>query len=611
MKHILLSVSFLLLWCCSQAQTYNAEVIQYDTKVELSENKLIKNYQISIQINNSEGLEYADIDIPQNRLTEVSDIRAFITDNNGELIRKLKKKDILFTSDISSGTFYENDFQYSFKMIHKEYPYVLHYSYQSEQEEFLRILSWQPNSYFYIPTLESSLSLTVPNDYQIIIQEDQIQHTKSEGEDGRIEYHWAGLEYHPIREESYMPPINEVLPSVCIIPLNFVFEISGAHENWQSFGKFIDSLNSGLSELPAGEKKKIDALIKGIEGDQEKISVLFQYLQDETRYVNVSIDVGGLKSHPASYVAENKYGDCKALSNYFKSVLDYAGVKAYLTLIHASGKIYQIDKDFPTSQFNHMILYVPKDSLWIDGTSDLSCGYVGTFIQGRDALIIDGENSFFKKTEELSKEDVQLSRNFYIKKEIGGRATVNIRSSYKGKNYEVLHQIKTNFEKSRKMELLTDYFVEDMVQAPDEIIFITSKSNDEIILNYQASSDFILQKMGNEILVRIPKTRFPKLEKPKYRDFNLQIDYPIYQQDHIVFEKPANTQIISIPSSFELKTDFGEYLVEVSEDEKHIIIDKSFYMKAGKYDLDQYLELYQFIAQSKKKERKLLFILND
>lgn len=611
MKNLFLSFSFLVLWSFSIAQNYTAEVLHNDTKVEYIGNKLVKYHHISIQINSSEGLNYAYIDIPNSSMEEINNIKASITDKNGKLIRKLKKKDIVFKSDISSGTFYENDFKYSFKMIHKEFPYILNFSYQSEQKEFLRIHSWKPNYFFNIPTLESNLNLIIPDNYEILIQEEKIHHTVIVNEEGKKEYHWSGLEYLPYREENYMPSIIEILPNVAIIPMDFEYEISGTHSDWQSFGKFIDSLNSGLNVLPVSEKIKIDALIKGIEDDQEKIEVLYQYLQDETRYVNISIDVGGMKSHPASYVAENKYGDCKALSNYFKSILEYIGIEAYFALIQASNNISQIDYDLPTSQFNHMILYIPKDSLWIDCTSNLSCGYVGTFIQGRDALIINGEQSYFKKTKGLSKEDVQLARTYYIKKEVGGGADVNIRSSYKGKNYEVLHQIKTNFEKSQKMELLNDYFVGNMVQAPDEIIFITSKINGEIILNYQTSSDIIIQKMGKETMVRIPKVRLPKLEKPKYRDYDVQINYPIYQHDHIVFEKPLNSQDISIPTSSEVKTDFGEYLIEVSEDEKHIIIDKSFYLKAGKYSLDQYLDLYQFIAQCKKKEGQLLIILTD
>lgn len=613
MKHLFLFVSFLLLWSFSLAQNYTAEVLHYDTKVEFVGEKLIKTYHISIQINNSDGLNYAYIEIPKNSFEEINNIKASITDKNAKLIRKLKKKEIVFKSDISSGSFYENDFKYSFEMIHKDFPYILNYSYQSVQKEFIFIHSWRPNFYFNIPTLESNLTLVLPSTYEVLIQEKQIQHSKSVVEEGKNKYHWSGVKYLPYRKESYMPSVFEVFPRVAIIPKDFVYEIPGTHNDWQSFGKFVASLHSGLNVLPESEEYKIDALIKGVEEDKEKIDILYQYLQDETRYVDVSIDIGGMKSHPASYVAENKYGDCKALSNYFKSILEYVGIEAYFALIQSSDKLNSIDFSFPTSQFNHMILYVPleKDSLWIDCTSDLSCGYVGSQIQGRDALIINGEESYFKKTKALTKKDVQYSRTFYINKGIGISANVNIRSSYKGRKYEILHQIKNDFEKSLKMELLTDYFVEDMVLPPDEITFITSDSNGEIILDYQTSSDIILQDMGKETMVRIPKTSFPQLEKPKYRDYDLQINYPIYQLDHIVFEKPLSGEIVSVPSSSEVRSDFGEYLVEVSENEKHIIVDKSFYLKAGKYSLDQYLDIYQFIDQCKKKERQLLIILND
>ena len=141
---------------------------------------------------------------------------------------------------------------------------------------------------------------------------------------------------------------------------------------------------------------------------QEQIKILYHYLQDETRYVNISIKTGGLKPFPAAFVTEKKYGDCKALTNYMKAMLSHIGITSYYSKIFAADAVKNIDKSFPSQQFNHVILCVPfeKDTIWLDCTSKGPFNYLGTFTQNRDAYIIKKNSSFFAKTPVLKFKDV-------------------------------------------------------------------------------------------------------------------------------------------------------------------------------------------------------------
>jgi hypothetical protein len=79
-------------------------------------------------------------------------------------------------------------------------------------------------------------------------------------------------------------------------------------------------------------------------------------------------------------VAEKKYGDCKALSNYMVSLLKEAGVKAHYVLA-TSGDEKGLERRFSgTLFFNHAICCVPngKDTIWLECTSQTQpAGFMG------------------------------------------------------------------------------------------------------------------------------------------------------------------------------------------------------------------------------------------
>ena len=157
----------LLFWCALCAQTYDAEVVTQETVITVKDGKLTKTKFFEIKINNRAGEEYTNVTLPFSKLEKISKIKGYIRDDNGLVVRELKRSEITERSAISNFSFYEDSYVSEFTLKHNVYPYTIAYSYQIKQEEFLYIDYWLPVLNENIPTHNAILCLTVPQNYII------------------------------------------------------------------------------------------------------------------------------------------------------------------------------------------------------------------------------------------------------------------------------------------------------------------------------------------------------------------------------------------------------------------------------------------------------------
>ncbi len=600
-------ILFLFFYTSIVAQIPEAETLKYITEISCDEDEITIDEYIEIKINSRSGNKYAEIEIPLNGMSSLSNIQAHIEDKSGEIIRKLKKKDIVVVSDMESFSFYEDSFVKQFSLRHNDYPYTIVYSYQRKAKEFIDIAHWYPILYT-TPTLQAVLEISVPFDYPIKIKEQNINLASKTEDKGRQVYKWEESYGALKKNEEFAPYRTMHLPTVKVVPVHFKYGVDGSSGSWEEFGNWKSELNSGISELPQKEINKIASLTKGLKTDKEKIDVLYRYLQEETRYVNISIERGGLKSHSATYVSEKKYGDCKALSNYFKSVLNEVGINAYYTSINAGKKIRPIDLEFPSQQFNHIILYIPleKDTMWLDCTSDHCMEYLGTFIQNRNALVQNGEHSFIARTPSLAKDDVKTVRRVNTKVNIAGQAESDFNNSYKGKYFEELYSVYNNYDEKAKKEILKEYFVDSDYEVPDNIVYQLMGSQDEIQLSYSSVSPKVYQEYGKDIVIKVLPFYVPKVEMPKHRDYPVQIDYPTYKTDTLSYQIPNGYRLQKLKDDVLIESKYGEYGVQFIHEGNLVKVIKSFYLKAGNYPLEEYDLFYDFMKSIRKSEQKLM-----
>lgn len=417
----------------------NAVLLNLTTNAIIEGNQLTKKYNYTILINNINGEEYAEIELNSSKLDELSDIEAYITDINGVIIKKLSKKQIKTKSAFYDITFYSDLQIKEFELKNPTYPYILHYSYTRKSKQFFYIEYWSPILNPQIQTVNAEFNLTVPTSYKFNSYSANVPDCKKDSTTNSYTFCWK-TSYTPTSfPNTKFVDIHQKLPYLKVVPVNFLYELPGQQDEWINFGDWEYKINKTRESLPESEKQTIDKLTTGVKNNIDKLKILYKYLQKTTRYINVNIETGGLVPYPASYVAERKYGDCKALSNYFKAVLAYAGIESFYTDVYAGDYIKPIIRDFPSQQFNHVILTVPieKDTFWVDCTSKNPFGYISTFIQGRDAFLVKEHGSHFVHIPALNATATEQNRTINISED-NENALVDVTNVYRGDEYESL-----------------------------------------------------------------------------------------------------------------------------------------------------------------------------
>lgn len=592
-------------------QQFDAVVSNTNTTITVNKDKVVEEYSIDVTINNRRGENNSKFEINYNKSEKIKNIKAWIEDEFGNIVRKLSNNEIITVSAVSDFSLYEDDFIKYFNLRHNTYPYKIHMEYTREYDQFLYLADWSPVYNSDIPTLKASLTLDTPIEYTYKVSERNIEQPIYSSSLERKSYTWNSHYLKPFDYEVFCPPQEILIPKVYIVPNQFTFGITGSFDSWESYGDWQARLMEGLQEIPLSEKMQVDKILKSSNDVKQRILSLYQYLQNNTRYINVTIDIGGMRPYPASYVSHNKYGDCKALSNYMLSLLKYAGIKAYYAKVYAGDEIIPINKNFPSQQFNHVILFIPleTDTIWLDCTNKyIPVNYLGTFSQGRDAFIIDSNNSRFVTTPFLKENDVRTVSNFSFHLNNTSLIRSEIKKELRGNNFELYQrfskEINTNYQ---------EQIIREMIESPDFELTewsLTKPNIDSaiIILDLKLEIGGMIKKYGNDYIVKSPKLELPKFEPVAKRKLDVIINYPISTIDTIRYYYPQNLEISHIPQPTLLETKYGKYITEYNHRDRIVELVRKIIIYPGHYKLSEYTDFYSFIQKINTFENQNLIL---
>lgn len=585
----------------------------------MSPSKAVYTVQKAVTIYDKDYKDLAEVVLWYDDFTSINYLVANVRDRDGRIIRTYSLEDAGDYSTSWGSTFFSDNRIKVLQLPYSRFPYTIEYEYQQEYNGLLNLPDWRPQLLGQ-SVEEAHFTLIDKGNTGVRYFNKNMDVEPTIQEAGEMKtYSWSIENSMPVDKEVYGPPSSELLPIVEVAPGRFEMETSqGDASTWKALGKWYYELGKDTRELPDEAKKEVDALLEGISSEKEKVKVLFDHLQDRSRYVSIQLGIGGWKPFTADYVFQNSYGDCKALTNYMHAMLEYVGIKAESVLIYRGINDQFMNVDFPSMQFNHVILKVTLESgevMWLECTSKYyPPNHIGPDNEGKYALLVTEEGG-----EVIETPSYEYSANLSESKLIvniseDGSTVIENKTRREGilQDY-LLMQILPVSEKERQE------WVEEQIDVENtrviEYNFDEVNSLDDYsVFSFTARLGNYTQASEKRIFVPVNKMNrlFFGLEEDENREQPLYLDFTFIQSDSIFFQTPDGFSVESGPQDVEYNNEFGEFSADFEVlEEGRMAYYRTFSITQKKIEPENYSQLKDFFDKVRYADRQQFVLVRD
>lgn len=555
----------------------------------------------AVTVLNENGQKHVDAYAFYDNNSKIKDLSVIIYNSDGKEIKKVKEKDFIDQSASGDGTLYSDSRIKFLRYTPVSYPYtiVFEHNYTTADTAFI------PTRYFL-----DGYRVSVENSKFIFENQNKVPFRKKEqnlvsynvlieNNGNQLKYSVSNLK--AIEAEDFSPELRDFTPSVKFALEKFHLKgVDGNAKTWDEFGKWIyNALLNGQATLDESAISKVKTLVEGVQEPKEKVKIVYEYVQNNTRYISVQLGIGGWQPISAEEVDRVKYGDCKGLTNYTMALLKAVGVESFYTVVYADASQRSLDVDFPSLQGNHVFLNVPlaDDEIWLECTSQVvPVDYLGTFTDNRYVLKVTPNGGELVKSKiykdeqngQFSKADITIFDDNTV--------SVDVKISSNGTQYDQKFRLpfKDNQEREKYYKEYWDYINDISLK---NISFNNDKDVIEMKETISLSSTSYLSKAGEKVLFApnmLNRNSFvPKRYRNRKHDIIVKRGY--LDEDEFKITLPDNYKIETLISPVNIVTEFGEYSSSIEKiNENQLLYKRKLLIKSGTYPADKYEDFRGF-----------------
>lgn len=624
-------IAWLFFTITMQSQKLEFSSIFIPAELKENANSVVRTQDINITINSSKdyvittkkvitvfnenGLRNIDAYEYYDASNKIIELEAIILNSFGNEIKKIKKKEFKDHSVADGFSVFTDNRIIRLDYTPIEYPFTVVYTSKINSSNTAFIPGWYPIDDLFESVEKSSYSITYPSDvgfkFKTYNFEDKNIIQKQSGNTLTFNANQLIAE----KNEEYSVSYLQRMPYVVFGLEQFSLEgISGNATSWKDFGAWMyTSFLSNNDQISIETQSKIKELIGSETDPVKKAKIVYKFMQDKTRYVSIQMGIGGWKPMLSSDVDRLGYGDCKALSNYTRSLLKSVGIDSYYTVIYGGDDKRSLYPDFVSMQGNHVILAIPnqKGYYFLECTSQKSpFGYQGDFTDDRFALVVKPDGGELVRTNQYETlKNTQISNGSYTIDNQGNLlGKINIVS--KGIQYDNVFSLadkskqdvdeyyKSHFRWVNNLKLLKYKFIDnrDDVSFTEELEFDAAN-----YVNTSGASMMLTLNVFNQNNI-IP-------QRYRNRKYNFEIDRGFLDMDEVEIAISEQFNIDAKPENVSFESKFGSYSLEfIFKPNNKILYKRKLQINNGVFDKSEYEEYRKFKEQIAKYDNSKLVL---
>ncbi|HUQ97373.1 MAG TPA: DUF3857 domain-containing protein [Chitinophagaceae bacterium] len=546
----------------AEALKSNASVIIHLENIEMnveSVDKATLNVHKVFTVLNEEGSSALLFNEYATKFISLDEAEIKVFDAAGKQVHKFRKKDMT-TVAVGEGLV-EDGYVTYYRIRPDAYPVTVEFSY----EQKLKSTLYFPDYRFLHAkeaVVESNYTAKIPAGITLRYKAQHSAITPVITENGPDKiYKWTVKNLAPVLNEEGSAGSNN-FPYVHMVTDQFShYGFRGDLSSWKAFGLWISDLYKGLDELPVSRQQFFQNLVAGAPDNTEKERRIYEYLQQNFRYVSIQLGIGGLRPFSAAFTDAKKYGDCKALSNYMKAALNAVGIRSHVAIINAAYNEEPVDADFPANNFNHVILCVPgpNDTTWLECTSNTAAfATLGTFTENRNALLITETGGVLVATPKSNAAANLFATHTTIQVAPDLAAVAQTKLTTKGVYREIVADVLKENKDDQKESLVLGFGF----KQPDFFELAAAQPTDD----FQAALKMEIGKLpefnaGTKYFFkpRINKIWSKKLPSAENRKLDYYFRFPFENKDTTVLVFAAGFKPDVLAAGKELRSPYGVY----------------------------------------------------
>jgi len=590
-----------------------ALIITHEANIDVFQNEQMNlsmmEERLVIKVFNEKGYKYANVLIPYDSFSQISDIRARTILPDGQSVSLSKDK--IFDTNLYPEFIFYSDFRAKrFTMPAVENGCILDYRWKKTVDNFTFWTRWQFQQ--DEPVLLSKYTVRCPNTWDIrwktygVSVEPQVE---SAMKGMKVDHVWKVENIPAFVPEAGMPPGNGAVMSILFSPVGV--------KTWDDIAGWF--MNLAKDRFQAGDdvKKETASLLQAAITPREKLQRILEFVRDHIRYIAIEIGIGGFQPHDAGSVLTNHYGDCKDMVALIISMARSVNIQVDPVLIPTwhhgeldSGMVSQ-------AHFNHLIAraVMPDSSeIWMDPTEKTCAfGNLPWYDQNRLALIVSREGrAEIRRTPKPSQHENGIQRHWTVRVDTTGKADGSLSMILRGiQASEIRYLMKRASSKSIE-EWLGRELLARFPAIHCENVRIRNQNNLNRPLEIESSfSEAIFCLPKSPIIAFQPGSLaaydwnriFPEIE----RKYPIRLQYSLEITDFIDLTVPVNWKVSAIQTRDSVETLVGRYSYRILLDKSNkMTYQRYFCMDSTAIDASQFNDFRTFLNQVSAKDKNTL-----